>query len=304
MPDIFESLSSLPQNAVPATHGAAPTSEKRRKKNEDRKEINKDDDSKHASRESTKQATHDAVPTSEKRGKKNESRKKIDKNDDSKRASKKSSKHQDDIEDIEHKNAIRRHDDIVTTAHWRRSTSNIKISDRSTIHKNFIALEQSQKRSLLFNLSNYFMRLIKIVIKTTSKLLRLFYLACKWILVNYIIWLVITHLLISIHRLVTTKMTSIYSIKWIGSNVFCESFDLINLIDRSINVLKVATFQEVLAFVTDRARQNFDLARDMIDHKSAVRELEIRVVKNKLVHKWEIYEEFESLFMTTKLTVE
>lgn len=71
---------------------------------------------------------------------------------------------------------------------------------------------------------------------------------------------------------------------------------------RPINASKVATCQEELIVVMDRVGHNFDLARDMVGHEFAVRDLRIRVAASNLSRRQELTRELESLIRYTKQT--
>jgi hypothetical protein len=209
---------------------------------------------------------------------------------------------QDGIKDPKNESKIRRHDGSVTTIRQRYRTSNIRNSDQIAAEDNpSVSNERASRRpqegSLLSDLAKDGYRLTK----TALRLPKVLYPIWKWFLLGYIIWLAITYLVISIYRFATTALAPMCSIPIIGPQIpFCIVPS--DPKDRPINASKVATSQEVLAVVMDRVGQNFDLARDMIGHEFAVRDLRIRVAASNLSRKQELTRELESLIRYTKQT--
>ena len=139
------------------------------------------------------------------------------------------------------------------------------------------------------------------LIKTVQRLLMILYPFCKWVLLGYAVWMAITYLVTSMYRSRTAALAPMCSIPVVGPQMpFCTvSFESKN---RFVNVSKVATSQDTLAVVMDRVGQNFDLARDMVGHEFAVRDLKIRVAASDLSRKKELTQELESLIRYTKRT--
>jgi hypothetical protein len=71
---------------------------------------------------------------------------------------------------------------------------------------------------------------------------------------------------------------------------------------KTINVTKIATSQQELDLVMNSVGKNFDLARDMVGHEFAVRDLRIRVAAGDLYRRREIANELDSLIRETKKT--
>ena len=261
--DTSELENLMPENATPASHGPAPTAEVKRKQKKHTKGTRKASKLRHTFREQTKD--------------------------------------QDGMEDASNGNAIRPYEDGVTTLHRRRPASKTRISDRSASQENPMALEQSKDGSLLLDIANDLRGLIKIGLKTAPKLSRSLYRPCRWVLVGYVLWLIITYLWVSAHRFATTALAPICSNPIVGSRIsFCA--ELLKLSDRPVNASKVAASQEELVVVMDQVGQNYDLARDMWGHVFAIQDLEIRVEISNLPRREELRKELDLLIQYTKKT--
>jgi hypothetical protein len=261
--DTFETLDASPENAAPASHGPTPTPKQREEK-KNRKEVAKVVEPSHASGDP--------------------------------------SEDQDGIEDLGNESTIPRHDGGATTVRKRRPISNNMVSDMAVAQDNHSisgerALRQLQQRSLLSDIAKDVRRLTE----TALELPRALYPIWKRFVVVYVVWLAISYLAVSIYRFATTALAPICSIPVIGPQIPLYTVS-VEPNSRPINASKVATCQEELIVVMDRVGHNFDLARDMVGHEFAVRDLRIRVAASNLLGKQELIRELESLIRYTKQT--
>lgn len=163
------------------------------------------------------------------------------------------------------------------------------VSGRKTVR-------QAQENPLLSRAAGDIWKLIQTVLTLPAHL----YLVLKWTLLIYIAWMIITHLMAFIHS-ATETLAPICSIQIVRSHLpFCTGF--YNTDNRVIDVSRVATTQEQLIVVVDRVGVNFDLARDMVDHEFAVRDLRIRVAASGLARRKELTHELDSLSRYTEQT--
>lgn len=138
------------------------------------------------------------------------------------------------------------------------------------------------------------------MIKTALELLRFFYPALKWILVGYAIWVVITYMLVSLHRFTKATMAPICSQARLRPYVpLC---DFANISDRPPKAAKMTTPEEGLAAVLDQTAQNYDLARDMIRDGFAIENLKTRVKASNLPRKEKLTAELDFLYKYTRET--
>ena len=212
------------------------------------------------------------------------------------------SEERDTVEDSEGSNTLGRHDNDVAIIHRRQRTSNRKIADRISAHGNDSRISersnrQEQEATLPSQIVNDGWRLAK----TAVRLPMLLYPIWKWFFLGYLVWLAITYLMAFLYRSATAALAPVCSWPIIGPQIpFCTmSFEPR---DRPIDVSKVATSQDVLTVVMDRVGQNFDIAKDMVGHEFAVRDLRIRVAASNLSRKRELTRELETLVRHTKQT--
>lgn len=207
---------------------------------------------------------------------------------------------QDGIEGSENESITGRHDGNVKTVRQRHRTSETKIPDQADAEDNH---PMSGKRAFWQTQEGPFLSVIVndgwILIKTALRLPMLLYPFWKWLLLTYVVWMAIMYLVTLVGCSATAALAPMCSTWFIGPKIpFCSVSSEPK--DRPINVLKVATSQDVLTVVMDRVGQNFDLARDMVGHEFAVRDLRIRVAASNLSCKKELTRELESLIRYTK----
>ena len=135
------------------------------------------------------------------------------------------------------------------------------------------------------------------LIKAMLRLLRVFYPVWKWVILCYILWLAVSYLLVTLYKLaLSSAITTLCPIPFAGSYIpFCAEPR-----DRSIDASRVATSQEGLVVVMEQVGQSFDLARDIVGHEFAVRDLRLRVTASNLQRKQELTRELESLIRYTR----
>ncbi|ERF72861.1 hypothetical protein EPUS_09337 [Endocarpon pusillum Z07020] len=241
-------------------------------------------------------------PTLKKSKKKNQVSQEVAEVSEQYHASGHPSDNQNGTQDPRNESEDQRHDGSFTTVRQRHKTSNTQISDPMTAQDDRSisdekASGQPEERFLLSDMVEDGYRMTK----TALRLPKVLYPIWKWFLLGYIIWMAITYLVASVYRFATTAMAPLCSIPFIAPQIpLCTV--LSEPKDRSINALKVATSQEVLTVVMDQVGQNFGLARDMIGHEFAVRDLRIRVAASSLPRKHEFTRELESLIVSTKQT--
>lgn len=248
-----------------------------------------------ASPENAALALHGPTPTPKQR-KEKKNRKEVAEVVEPSHASGDRSEDQDGIEDPGNESSIPRHDDGATTVRRRRPISNNMVSDMAAAQDNHSisgerALRQLQQRSFLSDVAK----------GVRLELPRALYPIWKWFVVVYIVWLAISYLAVSIYRFATMALAPICSIPVIGPQIPLYTVS-VEPNSRPINASKVATCQEELIVVMDRVGRNFDLARDMVGHEFAVRDLRIRVAASNLLGKQELIRELESLIRYTKQT--
>lgn len=205
-----------------------------------------------------------------------------------------------DWSDSEDGSTFGRHDGPVATVRQRHRTSKTRVPEQAAAQDDYsrsseIAASQNREASLFSLLANDGWRLAWAFLR----LPRTLYPVWKWILLMYIGWMAFSYLLAYAYRSVTAAMAPLCSIPFVGSQLpLCTVHPGDNPIDAS----KVATSQEGFTVVMDRVGQNFDLARDMVGHEFAVRDLRIRVAASNLSRKEELTRELESLIRYTKQT--
>ena len=193
-------------------------------------------------------------------------------------------------------------DDKTTTGRQRFPSSDSKVLYRAAAQgphpvSDDRATELTQEESLPSRAAGDVWKLIKTVLKWPVIL----YPVWKWILLIYIGWVIMTHLVAYMYRSVIVTLAPICSIPILGSRIqFCAVISDID--NRALDVSTVATTQDGLTVVLDRVGQNFDLARDMVDHEFAVRDLRIRVAASELSRRKELTQELDSLIRYTKQT--
>jgi len=162
-------------------------------------------------------------------------------------------------------------------------------------HDRLRTSQESQRGSLLGDVSNDCWSLFR----TSLGVPWLLYPIWKWFLLGYLIWLAGSYLLVSLYSLAVSSLSAtLCPIPILGSRIpFCATS-----IDRSIDLSRITTSQDELTLVMDNVGQNFGLARDMVGHEFAVRDLRIRVGASDLARKQELTRELESLIRNTKQT--
>ena len=193
-------------------------------------------------------------------------------------------------------------DNTTTTGRQRFPSADTKVLNRAAVQGRHSvsddrATELTQERSLLSRAAGDVWKLIKTVLKWPAAS----YPVWRWILLIYISWMIITYLIAYVYRSAIAALAPICSIPIVGSRIhFCTVIRDIE--DRTLDVSMVATTQDGLTVVLDRVGQNFDLARDMVDHEFAVRDLRIRVAASELSRRNELTQELDSLIRYTKQT--
>ena len=213
-----------------------------------------------------------------------------------------SSEDEDGLQSSEDETTFQPYDDDVRTIRRRHRTSNTSTLDRAaggndqSIHDDKTR-RRAQEGSLPIDMAYDGWKLAKLF----SGLPRLLYPIWKWILLAYLLWLAVTYLFAFLYRFATDALAPICSIPIVGSRIpFCALPSEPK--DRDLDISKVATSQDGLGVVMDRVGQNFDLAREMVGHEFAVRDLRIRVAASNLARKKELTQELESLIRYTKQT--
>ena len=192
-------------------------------------------------------------------------------------------------------------DDETTAVRQRSRPSGSKIPYRAGAQGSHSVrggktVRQARGKSLLSRVADDIWKLIQTILTLPAHL----YLVLKWILLIYIAWMIITHLMAYV-RSATAKLAPMCSIPIVGSRLpFCT---IPNKTDgRVVDVSRVATSQEELTVVMDQVGVNFDLARNMVDHQFAVRDLRIRVAASEFSRRNELTDELDSLSRYTKQT--
>ena len=151
--------------------------------------------------------------------------------------------------------------------------------------------------SLLYEIGNDVWRMLKLILRLPGTL----YPYWKWLLVGYFIWLAVSYLTVALCRFAFNTYAPLCSIQPIGPWLpLCSDF--LKMEDRPIDTSKLAKSQDELLVVMNHVGQNYDLARDMIGHEFAVRDLRIRIAASDLRRKRELTKELESLIHHTKDT--
>ncbi|KAK4169661.1 hypothetical protein QBC43DRAFT_306494 [Cladorrhinum sp. PSN259] len=137
------------------------------------------------------------------------------------------------------------------------------------------------------------------LIKAGMYLLAGLYPIWKWLLIGYILWLSFSSLAVRVTTAVTKSISqTICPIPFLGPAIPLCAATL--KATRPIDASKVLTSQEELSRVMDTVGRNFDLARDMVGHEFAVRDLRIRVAASTLPRRDELSRELASLVRQTK----
>ena len=203
-----------------------------------------------------------------------------------------------DWSDSEDGSISRRHDGPVAAVRQRHRTTKTRVLDQAAAQDNYsrasgIPALQNQEASIVSLLVNDGSRLAWAILR----LPRTLYPFWKWLLLIYIGWMAFTYLLAYAYRSAAAAIAPMCTIPIVGSQLpFCTVHP------DPIKASKVATSQEGFTVVMDRVGQNFDLARDMVGHEFAVRDLRIRVAASNLLRKKELTRELESLIRYTKQT--
>ncbi|KAK4225380.1 hypothetical protein QBC38DRAFT_483122 [Podospora fimiseda] len=135
--------------------------------------------------------------------------------------------------------------------------------------------------------------------KITIKMLRGSYSWWRYLVLFYIAWLLLTNLVAQLTTAISKTITNtLCPIPFVGSRIpLCISTPKVT---RIINPSKVIKPQEELSKVMDTVGRGFDLARDMVHHEYAVRDLRIRVSASTLPRKEELSKELQTLVRQTK----
>ena len=205
-----------------------------------------------------------------------------------------------DWSDSEDGSNSQRHDGPAAAVRQRHRTPKTRVPEQPATKDNYSrssekAASQNQEASLFSLLAND----VTTLAWATLRLPGTFYPLWRWILLIYIGWMTFAYLLSYAYRSATAAIAPLCTIPIVGSQLpFCT----VHPGENPIDVSKVATSQEGFTVVMDRVGQNFDLARDMVGHEFAVRDLRIRVAASNLSRKKELTRELESLIRYTKQT--
>lgn len=122
----------------------------------------------------------------------------------------------------------------------------------------------------------------------------------KWLVLLYIIWLLLSNLLVRLTQALSNGISStLCPIPFVGSSIpLCATASPKG--PRPIDASKVVKSQEELSKVMDTVGRGFDLARDMVGHEFAVRDLRIRVAASALPRREELSNELQTLARQTK----
>ena len=154
---------------------------------------------------------------------------------------------------------------------------------------------QNQEASFWSLLANDLLSLAGVILRLPQTL----YPVWSRLFLLYIVLMAFSYLLAYAYRSATAAIAPLCNIPIVGSQLpYCKVHPGENLVD----VSRVATAQEGLTLVMNRVGQNYDLARDMVGHEFAVRDLRIRVAASSLSRKKELTRELESLIRYTKQT--
>ncbi|KAL9097932.1 MAG: hypothetical protein Q9165_000258 [Trypethelium subeluteriae] len=158
-------------------------------------------------------------------------------------------------------------------------------------------LPRPQEESWLLQIAKDTWRMVKFGLT----LPRITYPVWKWVLFVWLIALCFSWLFALLRNYMAATFSPVCSIPVIGPRIPLCSWSL-ELRDGSNDASKVATSQEELTVVMDRAGQNFEFARDMVGHEFTLRDLRIRVAASDLARGEEIAQELASLAQLTKRT--
>ena len=123
----------------------------------------------------------------------------------------------------------------------------------------------------------------------------------KWGVLLYLVWLAFSYLMVSLYRAATDALVPMCSVPFLGPQLpFCMG--PLKSGRGSVNLSKITDSQGELVDVANHVGQSYDLARDMVGHSFAVRDLRIRVTTSELPRREELANELESLYRYTKET--
>ncbi|KAK4457228.1 hypothetical protein QBC42DRAFT_319530 [Cladorrhinum samala] len=126
----------------------------------------------------------------------------------------------------------------------------------------------------------------------------------KWFVLFYVIWLLLTNMLVRHTEALSNRITStLCPIPFVGSSIpLCRTATAASSKSgpRAMDASKVVSSQEELSKVMDTVGRGFDLARDMVGHEFAVRDLRIRVAASTLPRRDELAYELQTLVRQTK----
>lgn len=141
--------------------------------------------------------------------------------------------------------------------------------------------------------------LIGDVYRDIWRLPRLLYVFLKWPLLAYLIWMAFSYSVAFGLRKVGQAVEPVCHIPLVSNLIpLCATPTLA----RPLDPAKVVSSQEQLDGVMRPAGQNRDLAKEMMGHEYAVRDLRIRVAASKLERKRELEQQFNALLRRTKDT--
>jgi hypothetical protein len=137
--------------------------------------------------------------------------------------------------------------------------------------------------------------------KTILRLVSTSYPIWKWVLLAYIAWLAVSYPVIALYGSVTGHLQSICALPIIGSRLeICKLYNIPN--EKPFDVSKVTNSQNELTLVGGQVGQSYEIARGMVGHEFAIRDLKIRVAGSALPRAPELVKELEALSRYTKQT--
>lgn len=134
------------------------------------------------------------------------------------------------------------------------------------------------------------------------RLPRALYPLIRWPLFFYVLWVILSNSMLFFYHKAVQQLEPVCGLPMVGHLIPLCSGSSEAPPSMTIDVTKVATSQGELDLVINSVGQNFGLARDMVGHEFAVRDLRIRVAASDLSRKGEIASELDSLVRETKKT--
>ena len=136
------------------------------------------------------------------------------------------------------------------------------------------------------------------------KLPRWLYWILKWPLSLYLLWLITSYSAVYCYNKVLSTFEPICAVPLLGEALRAMPIPICDFSSptRTINITRAPALQESFDGVMLPAGRNYDLAKSMVGHQHAVRDLRIRVKASELHRKKELEAALESLIRLTKDT--